>query len=75
MIFVVAGCYQQARNWAAANEVAPHEWRFVRSVDTLRGARDDSIVYTGTFYDREDLEAIRQVALAAGLRRWTLDSK
>lgn len=65
MIFVVAGCYQQARNWAAVWPV--QEWRFVAGPQTLDGVHNAMIVYVGSYRERDDLAAIERAARALPL--------
>lgn len=57
--YIVAGNFIQAADYAYSHEL--RDWYYVRDADWLRGRTiaEDQIVYTGTYYERHDLAAIR----------------
>lgn len=56
-VYVFAGSYQQAKNWARENEVPVEVWRYVSGIDTLREACGQIVAY-GTYWERSDFSEI-----------------
>jgi hypothetical protein len=52
---IVAGNYQQAREYAAEDGLQRSEWRYVQSVADLRGLGVGyQVLFRGTWYERRD---------------------
>lgn len=66
MIFVVAGSVVQAREWAKDHKVLVRDYRYVSSVNVLRGYTNVKVAYTGTYYARRDLGEIQDYLAFAG---------
>ena len=68
MILILAGCYQQARNWAAARDMRVAEWHYLQDVAALDGYAPpaDRLAYVGSYYNREDLPEIVRALQARG---------
>ena len=54
-ILVLAGNYQQARQWARDSGIAPRDWRYIGTPASLRGYRNPIVAKVGTFYERRDV--------------------
>lgn len=50
MTVIVAGDRRQAEAYARKVGLFQEEWRFVNSIDQVRGMKDFNIVYTGQHY-------------------------
>lgn len=54
MIFILAGTFEEARDWARENSVPDVEWRFIDKPGTLNGWRRQPFVRVGTYANRPD---------------------
>jgi len=68
--FVIAGNYQQARQWAEEQDLHPREWLYVSQARDLRGYAIDrsQVEWVGTFYERRDIRDIREAVVQAAAR-------
>lgn len=66
MIFIAAGNIDQALNHARINLLKKGEWRYVESLQTVRGVTGHMHI-VGTFWDRRDADEIYRCALHRGL--------
>lgn len=57
-IAVIAGTYEQARNWAQQNSLGVSDWWDISDPDRLRGLRPSKIVFVGTYVQRRDFEQL-----------------
>lgn len=66
MIFIAAENIDQALNHARLNHFKKGDWRYVESLQTVRGVTG-TLHIVGTFWDRRDAEEIYFCALRRGL--------
>lgn len=66
MIYIAAGNIDQAVTHARRNLLKKDQWRYVESLQTVRGVTGHLHI-VGTFWDRRDAEQIYQCALHRGL--------
>jgi len=59
IIHVVAGNVGQAKVFARRHGIYPKYWEFLDDPKKVRGL-SGSVVYTGTFYQRSNIDEIRQ---------------
>lgn len=58
---IIAGSFNQARLLADAEHLRPPEWFYVADVSRLRGVRDVSVVFCGTWGRRADAPLLSQM--------------
>ena len=67
MHLVIAGNYQQYRDYLAERQsVNKSKWRYIASEHDLRGYREASVHFVGTYYSRKDLSDLRDLVSASG---------
>lgn len=59
-IYIVAGNFRQANEWAREARIPPSKFVYVENVSRLRGVSDPVVAYVGTWRDRKDLPEIAQ---------------
>lgn len=70
-IHIVAGNYQQARDWAREGQLGPNDWTYIGSPSTLRGLGPDAIIAkVGTYNDRQDIEEVLEYIQVIKARKW-----
>jgi hypothetical protein len=54
-VFVLAGTFSQAKEWAAKNKMPPTAWCYLppSQLQWLRGHREVVVAYTGTWHERD----------------------
>ena len=58
--FIVAGNYEEYRNWVtiARRSGSGADYRYVNSLDNIRGQSDIRGIFIGTWYKRHDITSI-----------------
>jgi hypothetical protein len=60
--YVIAGNGMQYQHYIRSNRLSGLDYRYVSGIDSIRGLSDISGVFTGTWYDREDIiDIINQI--------------
>lgn len=61
-VFIIAGTFAQAFNWAKREKLDQNQCHYVSSPESLYGVRDVRVVWVDTFWDRSDfLELCQRV--------------
>jgi hypothetical protein len=74
MIWILAGNYAQAVDYAVRNELGyrDRDWAYLSEGMAFRGHRpagpDDYVLRTGTWHERRDSGGIEEVLIACGWR-------
>ena len=64
MKYVIAGNGMQYQQYIRSNRLSGLDCRYVSCIDSIRGLSDISGVFTGTWYDREDImDIINQIII------------
>ena len=64
-VYVVAGTLREFLNWERENRLGPYmEAVYVASAQQMRGLENPTVLYYGTWRQREDAFYIEQVVLA-----------
>jgi hypothetical protein len=63
--YIVAGNYEQYREWINRKGLDPRAYRYVENKYTLIGAVDVSGFFVGTYYLRSDIDEIKIIISTA----------
>jgi hypothetical protein len=74
MKYVIAGNGMQYQHYIRSNRLSGLDYRYVSDIDSIRGLSDISGVFTGTWYDREDImDIINQIMVIKSRHgAWTI---
>lgn len=65
-VFILAGNYNQALQFARKMDWDRNEWRYLSCIDYLRGIKNSVVYKVGTWMYREDLEEWDRVFTMVG---------
>ena len=54
MIYLYAGNYQQAQDWAKRQDIARTDWKYLATGDRLEGTERPVVVKIGTYFQHPD---------------------
>ena len=60
MIYIVSGNYKEYTDYVCRNRFKDERHMYVHNVDYLRGLNEIKGFYIGTYYNRPDIEAIKE---------------
>jgi hypothetical protein len=60
MIYIVAGNYKEYTDYVYKNQYKDERYTYVQDVDYIRGLNEIKGFYIGTYYNRPDIEAIKE---------------
>ena len=70
---IIAGNYQEAKDWRMRNNKKPDEWLYLSNPKTIVGLSEVHGVFIGTWKERDDIEEILD-AMASMRKPGTLHS-
>ena len=58
MNYIIAGTYQEAKDWWVRNDKSVNEWVYLSNPKTIVGLSEVHGVFIGTWKERDDIEDI-----------------
>lgn len=72
-IYIVSAYYREAVAIARIHHLAPTEWCFVKSAQSLRGQRGGVAWLFGNYWERRDIEEINEFLRVLQFRVFRID--
>lgn len=67
-LLIIAGDYEQARNYAKGARLPPNKWRYVGGSEQLMGMRGARYVVVGTARQRDDYHKLMELVRVYEMR-------